>query len=58
MVEAIARVLKNDLKRRLRKKMLALKVPVLGPYKSLVVSFMNRIFTTRLSDGFFPFFRK
>ena len=58
MVEATARVLKNDLKRRLRKKMLALTVPVLGPYRSLVVSFMNRVFSLKLSDGaLFFFFR-
>jgi hypothetical protein len=44
LLEATARVLKNDLKRRLRKKMMALKVTVMGPYRNLVINFMNRIF--------------
>mmetsp|Transcript_17467 Transcript_17467/g.52245 ORF Transcript_17467/g.52245 Transcript_17467/m.52245 type:complete len:1232 (+) Transcript_17467:129-3824(+) len=44
LVEAIARVLKNLLRAELRELMLSLKVPLLAPYRQLVVSFFNRVF--------------
>ena len=44
IVEAVARVLKNDLRHRLRRKMAQLCLPLEAPYRSLVVGFLNRVF--------------
>jgi hypothetical protein len=44
LVEAIARVLKNLLRAELRTLMFSLKVPLVAPYRQLVVSYLNRVF--------------
>ena len=44
LIEAIARILKNDLRRRLRRKMAHLQLPFEAPYRALVVQFLNRVF--------------
>jgi len=44
LVEALSRALKNELRRELRLKMREIKVPMMAPYRQLVIDFMNRIF--------------
>lgn len=44
LVEAVARVLKNDLRNRLRRTMARLKIPLEAPYRALVVKLLNRVF--------------
>eukprot|EP01102_Stenamoeba_stenopodia_P015947 TRINITY_DN550_c0_g3_i1.p1 TRINITY_DN550_c0_g3~~TRINITY_DN550_c0_g3_i1.p1 ORF type:complete len:579 (+),score=100.97 TRINITY_DN550_c0_g3_i1:43-1779(+) len=44
LVEAIARVIKNDINHRLRTKMQQFAVPVTVPYRQLIVDTMNMVF--------------
>ena len=44
LIEAMARVLKNELRAQLRATAMKLKVPVMGPYRHLIVDFMNCTF--------------
>lgn len=46
VIEAVARVAKNTLRRKLQEKMRELKVPMEVPYRRIVVNFMNRIFSS------------
>ncbi|MDP2437086.1 MAG: hypothetical protein Q8P67_15165, partial [archaeon] len=44
LVEVVARVLKNELRHLLRRKMQAVKLTLVEPYRDLVVGFLNHVF--------------
>ncbi|MDP2437556.1 MAG: hypothetical protein Q8P67_17575 [archaeon] len=44
LIEAVARALKSHLRARMRAKMCELKVPLLAPYRQLIVDFFNQVF--------------
>jgi Translation initiation factor eIF3 subunit 135 len=44
VIEASARALKNELRKRLRAKMKQLKVPLEVPYKRVVLNYFNMVF--------------
>lgn len=44
LIEALARALKNELRSRMREKMRELRVPLLAPYRQLIIDFFNQIF--------------
>jgi tetratricopeptide (TPR) repeat protein len=44
LVEMAARVIKNNLRKRLREKMKSLKLPVDEPYRRLVIDYLNLVF--------------
>ncbi|MDP2435427.1 MAG: Mob1/phocein family protein, partial [archaeon] len=52
LIEAIARIAKNTLRRQLQLKMKEFRVPMEVPYRRVVVEFMNRIFSSKLSKKF------
>ncbi|GAM26025.1 hypothetical protein SAMD00019534_092000 [Acytostelium subglobosum LB1] len=52
LIEAIARVLKNDLRRRLRETMKQFKEPLSAPYIQLTTNFLNMVFGESTTPNF------
>jgi tetratricopeptide (TPR) repeat protein len=50
LIEAIARVVKNGLRRRLRRKMATLQMPLLAPYHKLIIYYLNHVFGDSAGD--------
>ena len=44
LLEAIARVIKNGLRRRLRRKLASLQMPLQAPYHQVIINYLNNIF--------------
>eukprot|EP00008_Paramoeba_atlantica_P015514 CAMPEP_0201498548 /NCGR_PEP_ID=MMETSP0151_2-20130828/71691_1 /ASSEMBLY_ACC=CAM_ASM_000257 /TAXON_ID=200890 /ORGANISM="Paramoeba atlantica, Strain 621/1 / CCAP 1560/9" /LENGTH=330 /DNA_ID=CAMNT_0047890205 /DNA_START=6 /DNA_END=995 /DNA_ORIENTATION=- len=44
LIEAVARVIKNELNRKLREKVKELKLPLEVPYRQLAINFLNLVF--------------
>ena len=45
LLEIVARIVKNMLRRRLRKKMAQLKIPLEAPYGRVIIQYLNQVFT-------------
>lgn len=45
LLEIVARVIKNGLRRRLRRKMAELKVPLEAPYSRVIIKYLNAVFS-------------
>eukprot|EP01133_Synstelium_polycarpum_P016333 gene16333-19429_t len=52
LIEAIARVVKNDLRKRLRETMKSFKQPLSAPYIQLTTNFLNMVFGESTAPGF------